>query len=161
MKIQEKYDPSERGISSNYIYCGGQYNQILLINYEDYFTYLEKYAKLNDNDVLKKRRDSLLCILSLFHIWNFSLDLDYEIWRLFKLSQPIFDFNPILVGLNSVYSVLLCDENDIDEKISSVQFCEHVKYYMKNYILDPKPKPKKDLFTNRNFLIESQKGYLV
>ena len=41
------------------------------------------------------------------------------------------------------------------------QFSEHVKYYIKNYINEPKPKPQKDHFTNRNFLIESQKGYLL
>ena len=160
MKMQEKYDTSEKGIASNYIYLGGQYNQILLINYEDYFSYLERYANLND-DTNKKKRENLLNILSLFHIWNFSLDLDYELWLLFKLAQPIFDFNPILIGLNSVYSVILCDENVIDEKITKDQFSEHIKYFMKNYILDPKPKPKKDMFTNRNFLLESQKGYLV
>ena len=162
MKMQEKYDTSERGISSNYIYLGGQYNQILLINYEDYFSYLERFANLSENNSNnKKKRENLLNILSLFHIWNFSLDLDYEIWVLFKLAQPIFDFHPILIGLNSVYSVILSDENNIDENISNDQFSDHVKYFMKNYILDPKPKPKKDMFTNRNLLIESQKGYLV
>ena len=162
MKIQEKYDISEKGIFSNYIYFGGQYNQILLLNFEDYFSYLERYANLNENDVKnKKKRDNLLNIISLFHIWNFSLDLDYEIWREFRLYQSIFDFHPILIGLNSVYSIILSDESDIDEKISNDQFSDHIKYFMKNYILDPKPKPKKDIFTNRNFLIESQKGYLV
>ena len=161
MKMQEKYDTSEKGISSNYIHFGGQYNQILLINCEDYFSYLERYANINENTNNKKKRENLLNLLSLFHIWNFSLDLDYEMWRLFRLAQPIFDFHPILIGLNSVYSVILCDENEIDEKISNDQFSEHVKYFMKNYILDPKPKPKKDIFTNRNFLIDSQKGYLV
>ena len=160
MKMQEKYDTSEKGISSNYIYFGGQYNQILLINYEEYFSFLERYTNINDNNN-KKTRETLLNILSLFHIWNFSLDLDYEIWREFRLAQPIFDFHPILIGLNSVYSIILCDESDIDEKISNDQFSEHVKYFLKNYILDPKPKPKKDMFTNRNFLIETQKGYLV
>ena len=162
MKMPDKNDTSEKGISSNYMYLGGQYNQILLINYEDYFTNLEKFSNISDNNTNnKKKRENLLNILSLFHIWNFSLDLDYEIWRLFRLAQPIFDFHPILIGLSSVYSVILSDENDIDEKISNDQFSEHVKYFMKNYILDPKPKPKKDLFTNRNLLIESQKGYLV
>ena len=162
MKMQEKYDISEKGISSNYIHFGGQYNQILLINFEDYFSYLERYANLSDlNNTDKKKRETLLNILSLFHIFNFSLDLDYEIWREFKLTQPIFDFHPILIGLNSVYSVILRDESDIDEKISNDQFSEHVRYFLKNYILEPKPKPKKDNFTNRNFLIESQKGYLV
>ena len=172
MKMQEKYDVSEKGIASNYMHFGGQYNQILLINFEDYFSFLEKYANLNDTSATsnsnqknsnnnKKKRENLLNILSLFHIWNFSLDLDYEIWKLFRLTQPIFDFHPILIGLNSVYSVILCDENVIDEKISNDQFSEHVKYFMKNYILDPSPKPKRDMFTNRNLLIESQKGYLV
>ena len=33
MKIQEKYDTSEKGVSSNYMFLGGQYNQILYINY--------------------------------------------------------------------------------------------------------------------------------
>ena len=163
MKMQEKYDTSEKGISSNYIYFGGQYNQILLINFEDYFSYLERFAYLNDykiNDA-KKKRENLLNILSLFHIWNFSLDLDYDIWRLFRLAQPIFDFHPILIGLNSVYSIILSDENIIDEKTSKDQFSEHVKYFIKNYILDPNPKPKKDIFTNRNYLIETQKRYLV
>ena len=162
MKMQEKYDTSEKGISSNYIHFGGQYNQILLINYEDYFSYLERYANLNDNtNNNKKKRDTLLNLLSLFHIWNFSLDLDFDIWRLFRLAQPIFDFHPILIGLNSVYSIILSDENEIDEKISNDQFSDHVKYFLKNYILDPQPKPKKDMFTNRNFLIDTQKGYLV
>ena len=166
MKMQEKYDTSEKGISSNYIHFGGQYNQILLINYEDYFSYLERFANLSDisnntSASKNKKRETLLNILSLFHIFNFSLDLDYEIWFHFKLAQPIFDFHPILIGLNSVYSVILCDESDIDENISNDQFSEHVKYFMKNYILVPKPNPKKDLFTNRNLLIETQKGYLV
>ena len=163
MKMQEKYDTSEKGISSNYIYFGGQYNQILLINFEDYFSYLERFAYLNDYKIsdTKKKRENLLNILSLFHIWNFSLDLDYDIWRLFRLAQPIFDFHPILIGLNSVYSIILSDENIIDEKTSKDQFSEHIKYFIKNYILDPNPKPKKDMFTNRNYLIETQKEYLV
>ena len=162
MKMQEKYDTSEKGIFSNYIHFGGQYNQILLINFEDYFAYLERYVSLNDNnETAKKKRDNLMNIISLFHIWNFSLDLDYEIWREFRLYQSIFDFHPILIGLNSVYSIILCDESNIDENISNDQFSEHVKYFMKNYILVQKPKPKKDVFTNRNFLIDSQKGYLV
>ena len=160
MKIQEKYDSSEKGISSNYIKVGGQYNQILLINYEDYFSFLERVVNAGDGSY-NKTRETLLNIISLFHIWNFSLDLDYELWRNFKLAQPIFDFNPILIGLNSVYSVILCDEGFIDENMNRDQFSEHVKYYIKNYINEPKPKPQKDPFTNRNFLIESQKGYLV
>ena len=160
MKMHEKYDTSEKGITSNYAYFGGQYNQILIVEPEEYFCFLERYANLLD-DANKKKRENLLNILSLFHIWNFSLDLDYEIWRMFKLAQPIFDFNPILIGRNSVYSIILKDEHSIDENISNDQFSEHVKYFMKNYILDPHPKPKKDMFTNRNLLISSQKGYLV
>ena len=163
MKMQEKYDTTEKGISSNYIHFGGQYNQILLIDFEAYFSYLERFAYLNDykiNDA-KKKRENLLNILSLFHIWNFSLDLDYDIWRLFRLTQPIFDFHPILIGLSSVYSIILSDENIIDEKISKDQFSEHSKYFMKNYILNPNPKLKKDMFTNRNYLLDTQKGYLV
>ena len=164
MKIQEKYDTSERGISSSYMYLGGQYNQILLINNDDYFLYLERLANINDSSNSsnnKKKRDNLLNILSLLHIWNFSLDLDYDLWASYKLVQPLFDFNPVLVGLNSVYSVILSNESSIDENISNDSFSEHVKYFIKNYVLDPNPKPKKDMFTNRNLLIESQRGYLV
>ena len=112
MKIQEKYDTSEKGVSSNYMFLGGQYNQILYINYEDYFSHLERLANIKDstssssnNNHNKKKRSNLLNILSLLHIWNFSLDLDFELWRYFKLAQPIFEFNPVLIGLNSVYSM--------------------------------------------------------
>ena len=55
MKMQEKYDISEKGISSNYIHMGGQYNQILLINFDEYFSYLEMYANLKDNKSEKKK----------------------------------------------------------------------------------------------------------
>ena len=164
MKIQEKYDTSEKGISSNYMFLGGQYNQILIINYDDFFTYLERLANINDSSSTtnnKKKRNNLLNVLSLFHIWNFSLDLDYDLWNSFRLAQPIFDFNPVLIGLNSVYSIILSHESTIDENISNDKFSEHVKYFVNNYVLDPNPKPKRDLFTNRNLLIESQKGYLV
>ena len=164
MKIQEKYDTSEKGISSNYMYLGGQYNQILFINYDDYFSYLERLANINDSSSSsnnKKKRNNLLNILSMLHIWNFSIDLDYELWSFFKLAQPLFEFNPVLIGLNSVYSVILSHEDTIDENISNDIFSEHVKYFVKNYILNPNPKVKKDMFTNRNILIESQRGYLV
>ena len=164
MKIQEKYDTSEKGITSNYIFLGGQYNQILIINYDDYFTYLERLANINDSSTSKnnkKKRNNLLNILSLFHIWNFSLDLDYDLWNSFRLAQPLFEFNPVLIGLNSVYSIILSNESTIDENISNDKFSEHVKYFVKNYVLDPNPKPKRDMFTNRNLLIESQRGYLV
>ena len=104
MKIQEKYDTSEKGVSSNYMFLGGQYNQILFINYEDYFSHLERLANIKDstssssnNNHNKKKRSNLLNILSLLHIWNFSLDLDFELWRYFKLAQPIFEFNPVLI----------------------------------------------------------------
>ena len=164
-KIQEKYDISEKGISSNYMFLGGQFNQILLINYDDYFNYLERLVSINDSSSSsnnnKKKRNNLLNILSLFHIWNFSLDLDYDLWNSFRLAQPLFDFNPVLIGLNSVYSVILSKESTIDENISNDKFSEHVKYFVKNYVLDPNPKPKRDMFTNRNLLIESQRGYLV
>ena len=159
MKIQEKYDISEKGISSNYIHMGGQYNQVLLINFDEYFSYLEMYSNLNTEK--KKIRENLLNILSLFHIWNLTLDLDYEMWHEFRLAQPIFDFHPILIGLNSVYSIVLRDEYEIDERISIDLFSDHFKYFMKNYILPPQPNHKKDTFMNRNFLIDSQKGYLV
>ena len=164
MKIQEKYDTSEKGISSSYLYIGGQYNQILLINFDDYFSYLERQANINDSSNTinnKKKRNNLLNILSLFHIWNFSLDLDYDLWSSFRLAQPLFDFNPVLIGLNSMYSVILSNESPIDENISNDKFSEHVKYFVKNYVLDPNPKPKRDIFTNRNLLIETQRGYLV
>ena len=165
MKIQGKYDTSEQGILSSYMFLGGQYNQILLINNEDYISSLERLANVNDSSNNssnnKKKRNNLLNILSLLHIWNFSLDLDYDLWCSFRLAQPIFDFNPVLIGLNSVYSVILCNESSIDENISNDKFSEHVKYFVKNYVLDPNPKPKKDMFTNRNLLIESQRGYLV
>ena len=168
MKIQEKYDTSEKGVSSNYMFLGGQYNQILYINYEDYFSHLERLANIKDstssssnNNHNKKKRSNLLNILSLLHIWNFSLDLDFELWRYFKLAQPIFEFNPVLIGLNSVYSVILSNESTIDENISNDIFSEHVKYFVKNYVSVPNPKLKKDTFTNRNLLIESQRGYLV
>ena len=163
-KIQEKYDTSEKGISSNYMDLGGQYNQIILINCDDYFSYLERLVNMIDSSGSsnnKKKRNNLLNILSLFHIWNFSLDLDYDLWNTFRLAQPLFDFNPVLIGLNSVYSVILCNESTIDENISNDIFSEHVKYFMKNYVQDPNPKPKRDMFTNRNLLIESQRGYLV
>ena len=162
MKMQEKYDTSEKGISSNYIHMGGQYNQILLINFDEYFSYLEMYANLKDDKSEKKKtRENLINILSLFHIWNFTLELDHEIWSEFRLAQPIFDFHPILIGLNSVYSIILCDECEIDEKISNDSFSDHLKYFIKNYISVPQPNHKKDVFTNRNALIDSQKGYLV
>lgn len=162
MKIQGKYDTSEQGILSSYMFLGGQYNQILLINNEDYISSLERLANVNDSSSNnKKKRNNLLNILSLLHIWNFSLDLDYDLWSSFRLAQPIFDFNPVLIGLNSVYSVILCNESAIDENISNDKFSEHVKYFVKNYVTDPNPKPKKDMFTNRNVLIESQRGYLV
>ena len=166
MKIQEKYDTSEKGISSNYMFLGGQYNQILLINYDDYFSYLERLVNIADStssskSTKNKKRNNLLNILSIFHIWNFSLDLDYDLWSSFRLAQPLFDFNPVLIGLNSVYSVILSTESTIDENISNDKFSEHVKYFVKNYVLDPNPKPKRDMFTNRNLLIESQRGYLV
>ena len=165
MKIQEKYDTSEKGVSSTYMYLGGQYNHILLINNDEYFSFLERQANINDSSTEvsknKKKRNNLLNILSLLHIWNFSLDLDYDLWTTFRLAQPLFDFNPVLIGLNSVFTVILCNESTIDENISKDIFSEHVKYFVKNYVKDPNPKPKKDIFTNRNLLIESQRGYLV
>ena len=168
MKIQDRYgELTDNGITLEYLYLGKQYSQMIMFNYEDYFLFLEKKTKENK---LSKNifRTNYYNFISLFHIWNFNIDLDYTLNTMYKLFQPILDFYPILIGIDSTCSIILKEERK--NVYLNTKFSEHFKFF-KQYISNKKYEKKnnnnmkqsqqKSLFLDKNMLIENQQGYLV
>ena len=163
MKLQDCSDYEKCGISENYLKVGGQYAEFISFNFEEYFNYIEKKIKEQKN-ISTKFRTNYFNFLSLFHIWNFSLEIDTYLYLQLKLFQPIFDFSPILLGVDSNLSIILTEEANIDVGVDfNYKFSDHFQYF-NVYWKDPKrdkQKNKQDLFLNKNLLLESQQGYLV
>ena len=162
MKIIDRYDSTTKGILGNYMKIGEQYNEFISINFEEYFSYLEK--KMHElKDTKNVFRINYFNIVSLLHIWNFGIELDAFLYSHYKLYQPIFDFFPMIIGVDSSCSISLLDEAKIDENLNfSFKFSDHFKYFTENMkrILTTKEK-KKELFTDKGQLLESHQGYLV
>jgi hypothetical protein len=161
MKIQRKYDTNDHGISGHYMHIGGQYNEFISLNFNDYFSYLENvvYEQQNKKEIF---RTNYFNFISLFRIWNFALDLDERLYQNYRLYQPIFEFFPILMGADSSCSLLLQEEAKVEENINfNFKFCDHFNYFVTHQKNISKEKDKKDLFFDKNLLIESQPGYLV
>ena len=156
----------EEGIINNYMNFGGQFCQNIILNYDNYFSYIEKQVNKQQNITKSSSRINYYNFISLFHIWNFNLDLDYTLYDMYKLLQPIFDFYPILIGIDSTCSILLKEEKR--NIYLNINFNEHFNFF-KEYITlknkekknNNKPNQQKNLFLDKNMLIENQQGYLV
>ena len=166
--LQDRYKSSEDGICNNYMNFGEQYCQNFTLNYEDYFSYIESKVKQQQTVSNSVFRSNYYNFISLFHIWNFNIDLDYTLNAMYKLFQPIFDFYPILIGIDSTCSIILKEERK--NVYLNTKFSEHFKFF-KQYISNKKYEKKnnnnmkqsqqKSLFLDKNMLIENQQGYLV
>ena len=168
MKIQDRYgELTDNGITLEYLYLGKQYSQMIMFNYEDYFLFLEKKTKENK---LSKNifRTNYYNFISLFYLWNFHLDLDVFFYHNFKLCQPIFDFYPLLIGIDSSCSLLLVDEKKVEKNFNfSKNFSNHFNYFLNYSKLEEKDriifknKNIKNLFFDRVQLLETQQCFLV
>ena len=164
--LQDKYKSSEDGICNNYMYYGEQYCQNFTLNYEDYFNYIENKVRQQQNISNSVFRNNYYNFISLFHIWNFNIDLDYTLNTMYKLFQPILDFYPILIGVDSTCSIILKEERK--NVYLNTKFNEHFNFFKEYIITKTKEKKnsnktnqQKSLFLDKNMLIENQQGYLV
>ena len=77
--LQDRYKSSEDGICNNYMNFGEQYCQNFTLNYEDYFSYIESKVRQQQTVSNSVFRSNYYNFISLFHIWNFNIDLDYTL----------------------------------------------------------------------------------
>ena len=163
MKIMDQYDTSTKGIICNFLDIGCEVNEFISLNFEDYFEYIEK--KVTEmKGASTPFRINYFNYISLFHIWNFALDHDAYLYHTYRLYQPIFDVYPMMIGVDATCSLSLIDEAKIEENLNfNFKFCDHFTYFTQNLKIfhKEKEKLKKDLFMDKNLLLESHQGYLV
>ena len=164
--IYDNHINFNEGIINNYMNFGGQFCQNITINFDNYFSYIEKQVNKQENFIKSTSRINYYNFISLFHIWNFNLDLDYTLYDMYKLLQPIFDFYPILFGIDSTCSIILKEEKR--NIYLNINFNEHFNFFKDYITLKNKEKKsnnksiqQKNLFLDKNMLIENQQGYLV
>jgi WD40 repeat protein len=158
-KIFDKYEYNSTGVENLTLYLGEQLNSFLTLNLEDYFLFIEKFIQTNKNITNSQQlKNNYYNFISLFHIWNLSLDQDINIINFLKIHQPIFDFNFILFGKESAMSLILNEEAETDGDFSS-----HNKFFI-DYIKAPeqtKKQMKEEKYCNKKYIVNRQQGYLV
>ncbi len=156
-KINDRYDNNTYGLESSYFCIGGQKNQYIHLNLEDYLLAIERLVHDGKNKNLNDNINAYN-LISLLHIWNLSLDLDEKLMNYFKFSQPIFEINYILQGCDSAMSIILNCEAETDG-----DFIGHRNFFQEFLKADEEQKKlmKTEKFCNKSYLIKNQIGYLT
>jgi hypothetical protein len=164
-KIFDRYESSSQGIEQEIIRMGGQNLEFLNFNMEDYLLYIEKIQHENKNKSSASLENiNYYNFISLFHIWNLSIDQDINMLTHLKIYQPIFDFSFILKGSDSSMSIIINSEAEVDEdQYSDQSMSNHFKFF-KNYLESDEVEKKilkNDKYCSRTYLVKNSQGYLT
>ena len=158
-KLFEKSDVMT-GIETHIFEIGKQENDFIMLNFEEYFNYLEKIShdyKLVKNSMT--HRINYFNFISLFRIWNLSVEQDVNYINTLKIFQPIFDFSFILFGYEESFSVILNESGQVDK-----DFTSHLTFLMKYINASEEERIstlKDDKYMKINYIINKQQGYLT
>jgi hypothetical protein len=160
MDVKSVFTNNMFGVDSVILDIGNQNNEILCLNLEDYFIYIEKMIhNIKISTDLFTHRINYFNFISLFYIWNLSIDQDVLMIELLKIYQPIFEFNIVLFGAESGISMLLTEQLESDG-----DFADHLDFF-KNYQTLPEDSRKEmkdeEKFCNKKYIINRQPGYLT
>jgi len=163
---------NDTGVDSQVIEIGSQNNEVIVLNLEDFFFNLEKTAQekknksrsstnVNENDktsIKNERINNYDNFISLFRIWNLFLDQDLTVHKNLKIYQPLFEFNFILFGFESSFSLILNEEMEPDG-----EFNNHHKFFLE-YMALPDTKReslKENKYCNKKLIINRKQSFLV
>lgn len=153
---------SSFGVDSLMMNIGNQMNQLLEINFEDFFLFLERvYHEMKFKNTFLVDKHNIFNLLSLMRIWNISIDQDILFLENFKIFHPIFDFNIVLYGCESSLTIILNEEAEV----SGGTFATHYNILKREYLPgdDKKRKEIRDrekIFDKRH-AVNHQSGYCV
>ncbi len=158
-KLNEKSNMKIQGVDTMLLALGCQTLECLDFQIEEFIQYIDRKVEKSKNaQHIISQKINYLNLISLFRIWNLSVDQDANILNFLKIFQPIFDFNFILKGESNSLTLLLCQESDIDGYLN-----EHFEFF-KEYSQsndDKKRVFKDDKYFDKKYLVNYQKGYLV
>ncbi len=158
-KFYEKTNIKIQGVDTMLLLIGNQSLECLDLQIDEYIQYIDrKVEKSKNTQHIISQKINYLNFISLFRIWNLSVDQDSNILNFLKIFQPIFDFSIILKGENNALTLNLSQESDIDGYLN-----EHFEYF-KEYThsnQDKKRISKDDKYFDKRYLVSYQKGYLV
>lgn len=160
-KIEKLY---QTGIECEYIIFGKQLNQSICFNFSDLFYFIERIInELKNTKMFLNSKHNIYNILSLFRIWNLSLEQDLLINKIFKIIFPIFDFNLILYGVDCSSTIMLNEEDEIS---GNDTFKNHYKLFFNrsNNINDKDLSNNlklKEKIMNKKNNVYNEKGYLI
>ena len=158
-KIFDRYEYTSHGFEGNILKVGNQLNEYLSLNFEDFFIFIEKVVNEQKNSkTYLKQKVNYYNFISIFHIWNLSIDQDINIINFLKIYQPIFDFNFILHGCDSSLTLLLNEEVETDG-----DFADHFNFFTKYFEANEQTKKnyKDEKYSNKKYIVNRQQGYLV
>ena len=162
---------NDTGIESQVIEIGSQTNEFIVMNLEDFFFNLEKSAQdkktkrcstiINlslEFEKSKERANNYDNFISLFRIWNLYLEQDVTVYNNLKIYQPLFEFNFILFGFESSFSLILNEEIEPEG-----EFNNHHKFFLEYMALPENQKDslKENKYCNKKLIINRKQSFLV
>lgn len=158
-KLNEKSNIKIQGVDSLLLLVGNQSLESVDFHLDEFIQFIERKVEKGKNaQHIISHKINYLNYISLFRIWNLSVDQDANFFNFLKIFQPIFVFNIILKGENNTLTLQLAEEKDIDGYLN-----EHFEFF-KEYIVSNDDKRrvfKDDKYFDKKYLITNQKGYLV
>ena len=161
---ENEFNSFENGIGQTQLIFGNQNSQILLINFDEYFKFIEKNIEIFGGNTSKYiHRINYFNFISIFHFWSILIENDFTLFNEFKIFQPIFEFLPILIGINSTFSIILNNENY--ECDFNNEFKNHFEFFSEFISLNENEKQKKkknisNLFFNVSLILNKYSNFL-
>ena len=160
---ENEFNSFENGIGQTHLIFGNQNSQILLINFDEYFKFIEKNIEIFGGNTSKYiHRINYFNFISIFHVWSLLIENDFTLFNEFKIFQPIFEFLPILIGIDS-FSIVLNNENK--ENLNN-EFKNHFEFFSEFISLNENEKQNKkknisNLFFNVSLILNKYQNFLV